>query len=604
MKRAVILGLKILAGVVGVLLVLLVATCIAISSKSMQNSFKDYAMESLSERLETKVSIDSISINFFTFDVNLHGVNIEDQQHRKMFEAGTLAINLDIWGVIFNNITVSSARFDNVHARLFKPENGPANFQFVLDAFKSDKPKKKKEKKKASDDKKSFTFDINDVEINHLGLLYDGFTKKGPQTISAEIGKLTLEGKRRHKEVKIDSLHFILDNHKPRKNEGKPKRGWFDAGHLDVLAHMELLIHHFDTDTMNLTLQRCEARDTLTGFNVKDLRFKAGVNFKKTAELRDITVQQDSTVLTFDSATVVLPNKKQGRHFSFSTSKIKGTAYLKDISRPFAPVLHNFTMPLELSVLFSGTDSTLVFKDVEVHTPDSLLMIHAEGGITNLNKSQELAVRFQVKDMVAKGTIKEDIISMFAGKKLMMKQLKNLGDITYKGDFAVLYKREEFQGIVGTAAGNLDFQFAIDENDKYLSGTADTKRIHLGKVLEMKDIGDVALKADFKIDINKDRTLQMRKKYGGNMPIGNVNAVVYEASYKGVKVKDLNAVIRSNGGQLEGNINQQNKGLDWACDFSITDIDKMSTLKVKPKVKVKVKDIFDFGKLNPFKKKK
>ena len=186
----------------------------------------------------------------------------------------------------------------------------------------------------------------------------------------------------------------------------------------------------------------------------------------------------------------------------------------------------------------------------------------------------------------------------------MMKQLKNLGDITYKGDFAVLYKREEFQGIVGTAAGNLDFQFAIDENDKYLSGTADTKRIHLGKVLEMKDIGDVALKADFKIDINKDRTLQMRKKYGGNMPIGNVNAVVYEASYKGVKVKDLNAVIRSNGGQLEGNINQQNKGLDWACDFSITDIDKMSTLKVKPKVKVKVKDIFDFGKLNPFKKKK
>ena len=30
----------------------------------------------------------------------------------------------------------------------------------------------------------------------------------------------------------------------------------------------------------------------------------------------------------------------------------------------------------------------------------------------------------------------------------------------------------------------------------------------------------------------------------------------------------------------------------------------MSTLKVKPKVKVKMKEIIDFSKLNPFKKKK
>ena len=605
MKRAVILGLKILAGVVGVLLVLLVATCIAISSKSMQNSFKDYAMESLSERLETKVSIDSISINFFTFDVNLHGVNIEDQQHRKMFEAGTLAINLDIWGVIFNNITVSSARFDNVHARLFKPENGPANFQFVLDAFKSDKPKKKKEKKKASDDKKSFTFDINDVEINHLGLLYDGFTKKGPQTISAEIGKLTLEGKRRHKEVKIDSLHFILDNHKPRKNEGKPKRGWFDVGHFDVLAHMEFLIHHFATDSLNLTLQRCEALDSLTGFNVKDLRFKAGVNFKKAAELRDITVQQKSTVLTFDSATVVLPNKKQGRRFSFTTSKIKGKTQLKDISRPFAPVLKNFTQPLELTVLFSGTDTTLVFRDINVWSPDSAFKLHAEGGIEHLNKKMELDIHFHVDDMQTTAVFAEKIINMFTVKKLMMKQMKNLGNISYIGDVSILYKKEAFKGQLRTGVGNLDIDFYIDGNDKYIIGNATTPRIHLGKVLEMSDISDVSLKkGSFKVDIDKPRTLLMRQKYGGKLPIGNIDVIVGEAGYKGIKVRDLLLTAKSNGCEVDGNIAQQNKGLDWACDFIIPDIDKMSSIKVKPKVKVKVKDIINFDKLNPFKKKK
>ena len=190
------------------------------------------------------------------------------------------------------------------------------------------------------------------------------------------------------------------------------------------------------------------------------------------------------------------------------------------------------------------------------------------------------------------GIFCEELAKLGIGKRLMMKQLKNLGDISYTGDFAVLYKREEFEGTIRTAAGNLDFNFALDENNKYLSGTATTKGIHLGKVLEMKDVGDVALKADFKIDIDKQRTLQMRKKYGGKMPIGNVDAIVHHASYKGIKIKELLADIKSNGGQIEGSISQQNKGLDWACDFSISDIDKMSTLKVKPKVKLKLKDLF------------
>ena len=84
----------------------------------------------------------------------------------------------------------------------------------------------------------------------------------------------------------------------------------------------------------------------------------------------------------------------------------------------------------------------------------------------------------------------------------------------------------------------------------------------------------------------------MRKQYGGKMPIGTVKATVYEASYKKIKVKNLLVDIKSSGAQVEGNISQQNKGLDWACDFSFTDIDKMSNIKVKPKVKVKWKDIF------------
>ena len=622
MKRYLILGLKILGSTVAIVVVLLLGAALIFNTSSFQNKMMDYSADMLAERLQTKVKIDSVSINFLTFDVNLFGVEIEDREQRKMLQTERLSVNLDIWGILRDHIHITSARLDGVTARLYKPKGGEANYQFVLDAFKSDKPKEAKKEDDGEKKKKQLSLEVNNIEVSKIDVVFnedtfylgnldyvkrltgsqegtirdlrgklDFVTKKGPETGRVEIGKIALLGKNDKQQVKIEKLHFNLDNHLPRKNAEKPKRGFFDVGHFDIDANMELMVNYLGQDTANISMVKFEAVDTITGFNVKELKFHAGIN-KKAAYLRDITVQQENTVLNFDSATIQLPSKKEGRKFSFQTSLIKGKTFLQDISRPFAPVLKNFTMPLELSVLFSGTDTTLVFKNVEVHTPDNRLMIHAEGGITHLNKAKELEVRFQVKDMLAKGTVKEEIISMFAGKKLMMKQLKNLGDISYTGDFAVLYKREEFEGTVRTAAGNLDFNFALDENNKYLSGTATTKGIHLGKVLEMKDVGDVALKADFKIDIDKQRTLQMRKKYGGKMPIGNVDAIVHHASYKGIKIKELLADIKSNGGQIEGSISQQNKGLDWACDFSISDIDKMSTLKVKPKVKLKLKDLF------------
>ena len=309
---------------------------------------------------------------------------------------------------------------------------------------------------------------------------------------------------------------------------------------------------------MHAALTDFVAKDSLTGFNVKDLRFTVGAT-KQSAMLKDIVVQQESTILKFDSASIVLPSKKEGRRFSFQTSLIKGKTQLKDISRPFAPVLRDFTMPLELSVLFSGTDSTLAFRNIEVHTPDQRLKINAFGDISGLKKKEDLNVHFHVNKMTAKGKVKQEIINQFKGKKMMMKQLDALGDLTVMGNINVFYRREAFDGNVKSAVGGLSFNFAIDENTKYLTGHAETKSFHLGQVLNMKDIGKVGLNGNFKIDIDKKRTARMRKQTGGKLPFGNVNATLYEVSYKKIKVKDLLVDIKCKGGLVEGNVSQKNK---------------------------------------------
>lgn len=630
MKKYLFLGLKIFGGILAVLAVLVVALVFLLNTTSFQNKIKDYALESLSEQLQTKVSIDSVSVSLS--NVYLYRLEIEDRQQRKMFQAHLLAVKLDLWGLLSQNLNISSARLDGVHARLYKPKDGEANYQFVLDAFKKDPSKKKPEDQpKEKSTKKKFTFDVNNIDISDIDVVFnedtfslggldykkkwmgketghirqlhgklDMQTKKGPQTLRADIGLITLEGKREQPKVRIDSLHVAFDNHLPRKNEGKPNKGWFDPGHLDVLADMELNVDYYAKDTAHVEMTRFVARDSLTGFNVKDLRFLAGVNFKEAAYLSDITIQQENTILNIDNAKIVLPSKKDGRKFAFQTSKITGTTLLKDISRPFAPVLQKFTLPLELSVVFSGTDTTLTFRDIHVQTPDKKLTIDAVGGITNLNKSEELDIHFHVNKMATTGAMATQIIDQFTVKKLMIKQLNNLGNITYTGDVSILYHKEAFKGVLGTGAGNLDFDFYIDDDNKYINGHANTRKFHLGKVLAMKDINDVGVDATFKVDIDKERTLQMRRQYGGGkLPIGTVKAKVYEAGYKGVRVKNLFVDIKSNGAMLEGDISQENKGLDWACVFSFTDIDKPSNIKVRPKVKIQLGEIFS----NPFKKK-
>ena len=622
MNRKVSLTLKILGGIVGFIVLLLLAAAALLNTHAVQNKLLGIATQRLEEKLQTHVSIEDLSVNVFTQDINLKGLEVEDQQQQKMLELERLSVNLDLWALLGKKLIISKADIEGVNAKLYQTKDSVPNYQFILDAFKSDKPKQEKSKEEAEKKKEPFSLDIHHVKLARINVQYDenmikldevsydnrwignpsgtlkGLqgkwelqTKKGPQTAMFSLGSILFNEDDGVYGLEIGTLHFILDNHQPRKNTGKPHRGWFDVGHFDVIADLKLTIDYLNKDSVHAALTDFVAKDSLTGFNVKDLRFTVGAT-KQRAKLKDIVVQQESTILKFDSASVVLPSKKEGRKFSFQTSLIKGKTQLKDISRPFAPVLRNFTMPLELSVLFSGTDSTLVFRDIEVHTPDKRLKIDAVGGIDHLKEKENLDIHFDVKKMTAKGTVKQEIIQQFPVKKMLMKQLESLGTINYVGTVHIPYHREEFKGVLGTAAGSLSFNFTINNDTKYVTGHATTKSFQLGKVLKMKDIGDIGLNGDFKVDIDKNRTARLRRQSGGKLPFGEVKAIVYEVSYKKIKIKDLLVDIKCKGGLVEGNISQKNKGLDWACDFSFTDIDKLSNIKIKPKVKVKFKDIF------------
>ena len=616
MKRYLVLALKIVGGLVAAIVVILVAAAFMLNSSSIQNKALTYATEQLRTKLQTKVEIDSIHINFLTFDVNLMGLDVEDRQQRKMLQADKLSVNLDLWKLVTKKLEIESAEINGVRARLYQPEDSAANFQFVIDAFKSDKPKTektdtvKKKKSKLDLDLKNLkvqnidvvfnedTFQLEKLayektwlghqqgEIRHLHGKFDRATKKGEmRTHLVELDHLSLSEKSDHLMADIEDLHFAIDNHLPRKNAGKPKRGFFDVGHLDVMSNMQLRINHYGKDTANVTMTKFVAKDSLTGFNVRDLRFTAGIN-KEKVYLSDVTIQHDSTVLKFDKGELTLPSKKQGRKLTYHTSEIFGRTLLKDISRPFAPVLANFTIPLELKVKLSGTDTSMVFRDIHVNTADNKLKLDADGGMEHFSPKEALNIHFHVKNMTTPTKTAIDIINQFAVKKFMMKQLKALGTIGYTGDVAILYKKELFKGLLRTDVGSLNFNVTLDENTKYVLGQVSTSSIQLGKVMQMEKIGPVACNANFKFDMSKPRTALVRKQKGGKLPIGQVNATVLEASYMKTKLKNVKATIISDGAVANGHLEHDKKNVDLLVDFTFTSTDSIHKMKIKPNVKI------------------
>ena len=73
-------------GLVGMVVLLLAGGLFVINTEAFQNKMLGKAVEMLEEKLQTRVDIDSVSVDLLTLDAELYGLLVEDRQHRKMLQ--------------------------------------------------------------------------------------------------------------------------------------------------------------------------------------------------------------------------------------------------------------------------------------------------------------------------------------------------------------------------------------------------------------------------------------------------------------------------------------------------------------------------------------
>ena len=568
MKKRVVKILKVLGGSVAAVLLLLGVLTLLLNTRTVQNRLLREATALLQTQLGTHVDADSVSLSLFSMDITLHGVCIDDKEQRQMLAIEKLSARLSPRPLLRHEVEVQRLEVDGMDAMLLKPsKDQPANYQFLLDAFRKDKNEPA--------DSHTMHIHVSRLRLRRVHVVYN--------TLDVYLHDATYKAGKHL--LSIEGLKLHTDNHLPRKNTNKPHRGYFDPGHLHLTANMKWRLHLLRNDSLSATLQQCTVRDSVTGIDVADLHCHVEAS-KERLRIRRLTLQQANTVVNVPLAVIQLPHPKKATPLTFVADTITGRATLKDISRPFAPVLKDFKTPLNFSLSMSGTGDTISLRHIRINTDNRQLQIAATGEMTNLSKNKEMHIRFHVSRMQAKGATVENIIRQLPVKRFMMKQLRRIGDLTYGGRVTILWKKQHFQGLLRTAGGPIDLHLSVDGLNKYLSGSANSGAFDLGKVMDVNHLGSVACHADFKFDISKRRTARMRRQKGGKLPIGTVSAVVDDCSYRKIHVRNLFVDLKSDGAEAHGDILQQGKFRDLYCTFRFTDTDQMHKMKIiKPGVK-------------------
>lgn len=157
-------GLKIILWTIGSIIGLFLLLVLLLQIPYFQNIAKEKAISYLEKKIGTDVNIDKIEIGL-PKKVILEGVYFESQQGDTLLAGEKLAVDISLFKLLDNEVEINSVNLQGIVANVKRNEDSVFNFDYIINAFASDKPKDT-----ASAPMK---FSINKVNLDRIRISYD-----------------------------------------------------------------------------------------------------------------------------------------------------------------------------------------------------------------------------------------------------------------------------------------------------------------------------------------------------------------------------------------------------------------------------------------------
>lgn len=474
----------------------------------------------LSNKLQTKVSVKSVSIQFFTSAV-LEEILIEDKAHDTILYAGNVKAKLGLFELFNQKFEIKDLTLENARVRLFRGrDDSDFNYQFIADAFSSNDTT-------ASTSENPF-LKIGTIHLNKISFTYRDepavdVTVHVP-ALTIELNKISLDEPLLDIKkiilddplVEVTSLYDSIPKTKTEENGADTAIIHLNTKSFVLLAdklkmnnghfiyereHSERDSSQFDSNHMNFSKINFEVEngkflmDTITGF-IKNLSTheQSGLDILKMTANARIT----PTESILNDLLLQLPRSEIKNHIEFHylnfpafydfissvymQANIKNSYLSLSDLACFSPDLKKMVDPMEVSGKFNGTVDNLKLKELHVKAAYQTV-IKGKGTIQGLPSLDGMFFDLQLDEGISSaGDLKIIYPDLF-----LPKEVTRAGTISMKGNVTGFLN--DFVGniFINTDAGmmGMDLNMKLNKSLPSYSGSIATSNFNIGKIFQL-----------------------------------------------------------------------------------------------------------------------
>jgi hypothetical protein len=552
---------------------------------SIQTWLVKKATTSLSEKLHTKVSIESVDFTFF-YKLQFKKLLIEDHSKDTLLYAGSALVNVNDWFFTKNNITLKNIQLDDATVKVQR-RSKEWNYQFILDYFK-DTTKDKQKSNLVLDLKKlrvknlhfissdywigenmnvslqdlnvnikETDFNKNEFNIEEISLtkpLFSLYNYDGTRTPEE---KIKLESETNHQKKEKNDLFISI-------KKINIQDGVFMN---DELTSRNKYTDHFDE--LHIKFEKINGTIDEANFNNNQLIAKiklsthesCGLDIKKL----EANVKMNGEIMEFKNLDIITNKSRIGNYYAMHYSdfnedmknfitnvKLEGdlkesNVHTDDIAL-FAPELKDWHRLVQVNGLVNGTIDQLKIKDAYLKTNQTTIK-----GDLNLKNIPDVDHLFLVFNSTGSTTnfneLKQFIPSI---SKIKQPQLTRLGNIYFKGHFTGFLHDFVADGNINTDLGNIQSDIKIELPEKGIptySGNLKTTRFNLGEFINNNLLGRISV--DGHVEGLGFTIKDMKNSFNGIIPQFEFNGYNYQniktnGSFKNNKFTGSISILDSN----------------------------------------------------------
>lgn len=508
---------------------IIVLLIILVNITPVQNFLAQQAVNYLSDKLQTKVTLKHVRIDLLNA-ATLEGLYIEDRQKDTLLYAGEAKIKITDWFFLKKKPVISYVGLKNAYVNLYRRKNSDQwNYQFVIDAFASKSSKPKKESK--------LDIDLRDVELQnvrfHMIDAWTGSDMIGELTtfdiharkidfdkkiidVRSISGDKVLFGLRDYKggkppsmittatpeivdttpfnpalwKISLNKLNLQNSRFFLEDPDTKPLPGYFDAANMDVTGinlDAQNIIIRGDTLTGDLRMFKAKER---CGLEIKKMTAKVTVS-PNISECKDLVLQTGNSLLTnyyamkydrFPDFTEYITNVIMVARLQQSEVGIQDIVY-------FAPDLERFKhLSVKVSGNSNGTVEKLRVNDLVLN--DGFSQVKGDLYMNGLPEIESTFIDFKNADIHTNGAG----IFVYAPelKRENAVNLAALSNIDFKGSFTGFINDFVAYGSLvsnlGNAQADINLKLPAKKQPSY-SGSLTANNFDIGRLLNQSALG-------------------------------------------------------------------------------------------------------------------